>query len=100
MTYFNTTHVRGQELSEYKVMATRQETLIYEFFRRNSDGQWTPEDIKKLHPNFLKVPITSIRRAFTNLKDSYIYKTDHKVLGRYGRPIYTWKVRLPFQLMF
>ena len=94
MSYFNTTHVRGQKLIEYQILATKQETLIFEFFKRNAFGQWTPEDIKRFHPKFRNTPLTSIRRVFTNLKGR-IYKTDNKVDGMYGRPIYTWQI-MPF----
>jgi len=39
-------------------------------------------------------PLTSIRRAITNLTiESYIYKTDYKVMGNGGRRTYTWKLK-------
>lgn len=39
-------------------------------------------------------PLTSIRRAITNLTiESYIYKTDYKVMGNGGRKTNTWKLK-------
>jgi hypothetical protein len=91
MPFFNTIHVRGQQLATYEVKADYQEDLIAEFFRNNPGAQITPEDILKHHPGFTRTPITSIRRAFTNLaNDLKIYKTDNQVEGMYGMPIHTW----------
>ena len=39
------------------------------------------------------VPITSIRRAMTNLtKRGVLVKTDHKRRGRHGRSEYMWQL--------
>jgi len=66
MTYFNTTHIRGQQLVAYEEGAEDQENMITRFFEYHQSGQWTPEDILKHHPGFSRTPITSIRRAFSN----------------------------------
>ena len=99
MTYFNTTSVRGQQLIDYEEIAEDQENMIALFFDKHSSGEWTPEDILKHHRGFAQTPITSIRRAFTNLKNiGFIYKTDNQIGGMYGRPIYTWRYnRMWFQ---
>ena len=98
MTYFNTTHVRGQRLAQYDAKTDDQEAMIAEFFDKNPDTELTPEDVLVLHPGFHSTPITSIRRAFTNLKGvGLIVKTDNQVDGMYGRPIYTWKLADPKQ---
>jgi len=92
MAYFNTTHIRGQQLINYKEGAEDQENMIARFFEYHQSGEWTPEDIFTWHPGFHHTPITSIRRAFTNLKNiGIIYKTDTQIDGMYGRPIYTWR---------
>lgn len=93
MAYFNTTHIRGQKLVEYEAITIDQEAMIAELFRRNREVELTPEDVFQHHPGFRQVPITSVRRAFTNLKDTgVIEKTDNQVDGMYGRPVYTWKL--------
>ena len=93
MTYYNTTHIRGQALIKYKAKACDQEAMIYEFFSMNPSIKITPEDISNYHPEFDHTPITSIRRAFTNLKNlNLIFKTDNQVDGMYWRPIYTWQL--------
>ena len=95
MTYFNTTQIRGQLLVQYEDSADDQEALIALFFFFNNTGQWTPEDILKHHPEFTRTPITSIRRAFSNLQSvGVIYKTDNQIKGMYGRPIYTWRKQI------
>jgi len=89
--YFNTSRVRGNELAEYKIHATRQETRIHELFVHNPTAKLTPEDVQRYHPGFESTPITSIRRAFSNLaNDGWISKTDAQIPGMFGRPIYLW----------
>ncbi len=93
MTYFNTTSVRGQQLVHYEEKAEDQENIIALFFSNHPTGEWTPEDLQKYHPWFGDTPLTSIRRAFTNLKNlGFIFKTAHQIKGMYGRPIYTWRI--------
>lgn len=93
MAYFNTTHVRGQQLRAYQEAGEDQENIITLFFQNHPTSEWTPEDLQKYHPWFARTPLTSIRRAFTNLKNSgFIFKTAHQVKGMYGRPIYTWRI--------
>ena len=95
MSYFNTTHIRGQALAAYEAKADDQERMIERFFFFNPTGEWTPEDIFKHHPDFGGAPLTSIRRAFTNLQTrGIIFKTDNQIDGMYGRPIYTWRKRI------
>ena len=90
--YFNTTHLRGQQLAEYEIKAERQENLIAEFFRHNPLVEVTTEDLWNWIPDLKSCPLTSVRRAFSNLQDDgLIYKTDNQIDGSYGRPIYTWK---------
>jgi hypothetical protein len=92
--FFNTINVRGYKLTAYQIKATKQESQIYEFFHHNPGMEVTPEDIMKWHPEFTWTPITSIRRAFTNLAtDGRIEKTDHQIDGMYGMPIHTWRLK-------
>jgi hypothetical protein len=92
--FFNTVHVRGQRLAAYESKAQYQEDLIAEFFNEQRGADITPEDIMKLHPAFVRTPITSIRRAFTNLASlGIIEKTDTQINGMYGMPIYCWRFK-------
>ena len=95
MAYFNTTHVRGQQLADYEAKTDSQEIMILQFFKANKGSEWTPEDIHQHHGGFHSTPLTSIRRAFSNLqRDGFIEKTDNQVEGMYGRPVYTWRVKI------
>jgi hypothetical protein len=90
--YFNTTHCRGKQLAEYKILATFQDTKIFEFFRRNPVTYATAEDLQRwLMP---KAPLTSVRRALTNLFKGQYIKRGEQVDGQYGRPIYTFCLNL------
>lgn len=91
--FFNTINVRGKQLAEYEVKAEYQEDMIREFFQRQPNVLITPEDLAKHHPAFSKTPITSIRRAFSNLYSAgVIEKTDTQIEGMYGMPIYCWRL--------
>ena len=70
--------------------AISQQKLILKFFQENG-GVRSPDEINLLVlPNS---PITSIRRAMTNLTQAkLLIKTDHMVLGQYGKPVHTWKL--------
>ncbi len=92
MSYFNTTSIRGKQLVDYEIQASKQDSKVMEVFFMNQSVELTPEDILNNHPDFWRTPITSIRRAFTNLATAgYIVKTDNQVDGMYGRPIHTWR---------
>lgn len=94
--YFNTTHLHGQRLAAYEVQAEYQEDLVAEFFYHNPSAQVTTEDLWVFIPALSKCPLTSVRRAFSNLQsDGLIVKTDHQVAGTFGRPIYTWRKARP-----
>jgi hypothetical protein len=89
--FFNTTNETGEELKESWRKVGDQEELIEEFFRVNSDKIFTPDEIQSTIPGFVGTPITSIRRAMTNLTASGVLrKTNIKRLGRYGKKNYCW----------
>ncbi len=87
-SYHNTPNMTGAKLIEKEISAKTQEEKILDFFRRNRTAH-TPFHVqRKLMPN---VPITSIRRAITNLtKQGYLRKTRLQVEEVYGTVNYTW----------
>lgn len=92
MTYYNTTHATGRKLADYRGKAATQETRILSYFRRHWNVMRSPSQIQS-ELGMLDVPITSIRRAMTNLtSDGLLEKTDHQVDGLYGRPEYCWQM--------
>jgi len=111
--YHNTTESTGAELKQYREKAKSQEDMILEWFKWvESDApcsmaRATPTTILRLvfnktpfSPDAIsrnrwnaKPPITSVRRALTNLTDAGdLVKTDKQVKGPYGRPEFIWKL--------
>ncbi len=94
MTYYNTTHLRGQQLARYESQAARQGDIVAEFFRRNPGIDAAPHEVHEVL-GLSGAPLTSIRRAMTNLtKVGILEKTDNKVDGPYGKPAYTWRLKV------
>jgi predicted ArsR family transcriptional regulator len=91
-SYHNTTHETGKTLAEYEGKAKTQEERILEYFRNNWHTEMSPSQVQNclgMHGT----PITSIRRAITNLTtDGKLVKTDKKVKGIYGRAEFTWRL--------
>lgn len=97
MTYFNTTKESGKALKNNVFKAKSQESEIYRQFCYNKKAfesnlinylGFSPSDMQ-----FMDYPLTSIRRALTNLtKQGKLIKTDEKRIGMYGRSEYVWKL--------
>ena len=94
--YYNTTNEVGQNLQENKDKALTQEQMILNKVRVSTemDGDFTTSaSVIASLGIFQKTPITSIRRAVTNLvnKGDLIYTGD-KRSGLYGRNESVFKV--------
>lgn len=76
--------------------AREQEALVVAFFRANP-GAWSPSQV---HERVFgeRVPLTSTRRAMTNLSDADRFltpplrKTELRVDGPFGRPEHLWRL--------
>ena len=91
MSYYNTTNLKGDGLKSSQSKAISQSALIYSFFLDYNKPLSPSMVLKKLN---LKCPITSVRRAITNLTlDNKIVKTSSMVEGNYGKPEHLWKVK-------
>ena len=91
MSYYNTTSEKGQELKESHRKAKSQEELIYSYFLTHGKPLSPSQVLKNLK---LSCPITSIRRAMTNLTDdNKIIKTNIKVKGMYGKREHLWRLK-------
>ena len=95
-SYFNTTDVFGEELARYEDAALPQEERLLAYFELHyiSDGSYillTPTAaLQRVFSN--SVPITSVRRALSNLtRDGYLKKSG-KAKGPYGRPEHYWRL--------
>ncbi len=92
MTYYNTTHEEGQQLSLYEGLARTQDERIYEYFHNNWHAEMSPSQVQNCLA-MTDVPLTSIRRAITSLtNEGKLVKTDRKVRGPYGRPEHCWRL--------
>ena len=90
-TFHNTIHAKGIELQKLIVNAKRQEDKILRFFYENAGKGFTPFDVQKRMN--LNAPITSVRRAITNLtRDEYLVKMEVKKSGPYGVANHYWKL--------
>tara|TARA_Y100001938_G_C8030360_1_gene400298 strand:+ start:400 stop:690 length:291 start_codon:yes stop_codon:yes gene_type:complete len=90
--YYNTNNETGHTLNSSRNQAKSQEELIYSLFERNQNAYITPFEIHDLLETLS--PITSIRRAISNLtKDGKLVKTDKMKEGPYGKKIHCWKFR-------
>lgn len=92
--YYNTNKESGKTLKRSRKKATNQEQMILAIFKENPRAKFTPETVlKKLQAVHLNYPITSIRRAMSNLKDDgYLEKTNDKAKGDWGKKVHLWKL--------
>ena len=89
----NTTNMQGDELHKREFKNGSQTRAILNFFQAHSYESFTPWEIQKAM-NLSRVPITSIRRAITDLTDmGYLIKTDIRRVGDYGEMCYAWTVK-------
>lgn len=95
MTYYNTNRETGETLKKSRQKADSQEDKIYKFMLKWSRFRWSPEGIWDECFN-RSVPLTSIRRALSNLTwEGKIRKCDKMVEGLYGKKVHTWQATVP-----
>ena len=91
MSFYNTTHEKGGDLKKSHARARSQEEVIYSYFLTYGKPLSPSMILEKLN---LKCPITSVRRALTNLtSDNKLFKTDIYVKGMYGKREHLWRLR-------
>ena len=87
--YHNTLYASGAKLAEYEAQASKQDALVLEFMAHNRQYNFTAEQISKLvMPN---APLTSARRALSNLFNAGRVKKVDQIDGQYNRPIIVWQ---------
>lgn len=93
-SYYNTNKESGKTLDYSRMKANRQEKKVLEFFQSNqSEERFSPEDILEKVDFGKPVPITSVRRAMTNLtKAGHLKKTAYMKVGNFGKRVHTWQV--------
>ncbi len=91
MTFYNTSHTLGDELRKYQTQAASQEATLLRAFIKRWKRPMTPTQAR-LAAGLDQAPITSIRRAITNLTTAgELEKTTQQRRGPYNRPEYLWR---------
>ena len=88
--YYNTNNETGSKLKASRSKTSRQRDIILNIFKRGTT--LSPEDVLRF--SGLKAPITSIRRAITDLTDEgLLEKTEIRKKGIYGKLVHTWRLK-------
>lgn len=89
--FFNTIHLKGQELKEVKESCSRQEERVYGLFV--TYGSMTPAECSMIYnDNYPNTPLTSIRRAITVLTErGKLEKLDEMKEGNFGKRNHKWR---------
>lgn len=105
MSYFNTISLEGKPLEIANGKAALQEDLVLEIFKANPGVLISPSQMLNVFKTKYKrnVPITSIRRAMTNLtnnkkdpdKDKKLIKTASQTRGLYNYNEHYWVLNTP-----
>lgn len=94
-SYHNTNKEIGATLVASEQQAHTQEELVLGYFTRLQGCERSAEQVHKAL-NLPNTPLTSIRRAITNLmKSGAIEKTNTMVDGAYGKKIHCYKLPAP-----
>lgn len=98
-SFHNTTNQSTTELKTSEDKARTQDEIVLEFFKQHKLNDFTPcevyEALIKQKKITRLVPITSIRRAITNLTHSTkddLEKMRDKRIGYYGAPNNVWRL--------
>jgi len=98
-SYHNTTQSKGSELKQREGKANKQEQDVLQLFHKDANRMLSPEQVlnylQATNPTkYGNVPITSIRRAFSNLSSAgRITQSNSKIMGDYGRMVSIWKLK-------
>jgi len=97
-SYHNTTNESGQTLMTFEMKAKNQDEAVLWVFEKPTIATLTPEMcltyLQAQDPEkYLRTPLTSIRRSFSNLsKKDIIEQTGNKAKGDYGREVNVWRL--------
>lgn len=90
--WYNTTQEAPAQLEVFQQKAKKQEDIILYIFDQHPDGLSPWQTFRICNVSGARYPITSVRRAITNLqKNGKLVKTGKQVMGPYGVREYVWK---------
>ena len=87
--FFNTINLDQTEIDKRQPSDDSLAGIILQFFAAHPYENFTPFEIQKVL-NLHNRPITSIRRAITNLTPDHLIKTQIMRPGDLGSPNHTW----------
>lgn len=91
--YYNTTNLHNPELKECQEKAKTQDEIVLAFFQKYEGSNWSPDEVHR-YLKLPRVPLTSIRRAISNLEHSgRLVKTGNQRIGSFGRKTNCWKIK-------
>ena len=91
--FFNTTNETGQALKDCRRAVNKQEKEVLKAYRQFDALLNSPCAPSEIHNLLSQYPITSIRRAITNLTDAgYLRKTPVKIISPWGRREHCWEL--------
>ena len=91
--FYNTTHEDGQLLMHFTDVSKALNTEVLGVFEASPDKSFTPYEVGDALNN--KMLASSVKRSITDLTTlGHLIKTDEKVIERYGRPNYKWKLKI------
>jgi hypothetical protein len=96
MSYYNTNKETGDTLNSSRAKARTQEDKILTIFKvyRQLSASQSFAKFTSLHDSERATPITSIRRAITNLcKAGKLEKTADMIKGLYGKNEHIYKIK-------
>lgn len=94
--FYNTTKLSGRQLELEELNAGNQEEMVLHLFMKYPLDYLTPFMVQTFvnHTFNKEYPITSIRRAMTNLTNKgRLTKSNIMHVGNYGKPCHTWKLK-------
>jgi predicted nucleic acid-binding protein len=94
--WYNTISLEGLELSKAHLNTLKQEEFITEIFKNNPQSLIIPSQVLKVYIKIYNknTPITSIRRAITDLTAKGILrKTSVTAMGEYGKVEHCWVLK-------
>jgi len=93
VTFYNTNQTPVNERGKEEKKNSNQEHVIAAFFRDNPKDDFTPFEVQE-HVFNHNVPVTSVRRALTNLTSSGVLeKTLWTRMGNYGKRNMLWRLK-------
>jgi len=94
MAYYNTTRIEGNDLRRAHRQTETQQEKILSFFKKHWIMAFTPFDVQaECLPD---APITSVRRAITNLTDdNRLVKLQEYKIGKHGKRNHKWQYLFP-----